>query len=68
VASRINPKPGNGITCLVGDGRCPIVDTWWQTETGGILSAIAGRRSQAGFGDQALFRLQAGTVGDKGET
>ena len=22
---------------MVGDGRCPIVDTWWQTETGGIL-------------------------------
>ena len=22
---------------VVGDGRCPIVDTWWQTETGGIL-------------------------------
>src|SRR5206468_8906308 len=23
--------------CVVGDQRCPIVDTWWQTETGGIL-------------------------------
>ena len=23
----------------VGDSRCPIVDTWWQTETGGILIA-----------------------------
>ena len=23
----------------VGDARCPIVDTWWQTETGGILIA-----------------------------
>ena len=22
---------------MVGEGRCPIVDTWWQTETGGIM-------------------------------
>ena len=27
----------------VGDGRCPIVDTWWQTETGGILMTPAAR-------------------------
>ncbi|XP_074643695.1 acetyl-coenzyme A synthetase 2-like, mitochondrial [Tubulanus polymorphus] len=31
---------------VVGDGRCPIVDTWWQTETGGIL--ISPRPSEAG--------------------
>jgi acetyl-CoA synthetase len=36
-ASRSTPRPGSGTTSVVGDGRCPIVDTWWQTETGGIL-------------------------------
>ena len=36
-ASRSIPKPGNGIIDVVGDSRCPIVDTWWQTETGGIM-------------------------------
>ena len=36
-ASRSTPKPGCGTTACVGEQRCPIVDTWWQTETGGIL-------------------------------
>ena len=35
--SRSTPKPGCGITSNVGHEKCPIVDTWWQTETGGIL-------------------------------
>ena len=36
-ASRSIPKRGSGITQHIGGGRCPIVDTWWQTETGGIM-------------------------------
>ena len=36
-ASRSIRKPGNGITASSATSRCPIVDTWWQTETGGIL-------------------------------
>ncbi len=36
-ASRSIRKPGNGTHRVVGEDRCPIVDTWWQTETGGIL-------------------------------
>jgi acetyl-CoA synthetase len=35
--SRSIPKPGMWYHNVVGNGRCPIVDTWWQTETGGIL-------------------------------
>ena len=35
--SRSTPKPGCGITMSSARARCPIVDTWWQTETGGIL-------------------------------
>jgi acetyl-CoA synthetase len=34
-ASRSTPRPGSGTTRNIGGGRCPIVDTWWQTETGG---------------------------------
>jgi acyl-coenzyme A synthetase/AMP-(fatty) acid ligase len=30
-------KPGNWYHELVGKKNCPIVDTWWQTETGGIM-------------------------------
>ena len=37
VGEPINPEAWLWYYNVVGDGRCPIVDTWWQTETGGIL-------------------------------
>ena len=37
VGEPINPEAWMWYRNIVGDGRCPIVDTWWQTETGGIL-------------------------------
>ena len=37
VGEPINPEAWNWYNDIVGDKRCPIVDTWWQTETGGIL-------------------------------
>jgi acetyl-CoA synthetase len=37
VGEPINPEAWEWYYRVVGDGRCPIVDTWWQTETGGIL-------------------------------
>jgi len=37
VGEPINPEAWMWYYNVVGDGRCPIVDTWWQTETGGIL-------------------------------
>jgi acetyl-CoA synthetase len=43
VGEPINPEAWEWYHRVVGDGRCPIVDTWWQTETGGILvSALPG--------------------------
>ncbi len=43
VGEPINPEAWEWYWRVVGDGRCPIVDTWWQTETGGILiSPLAG--------------------------
>ena len=36
VGEPINPEAWNWYYDVVGDGRCPIVDTWWQTETGGV--------------------------------
>jgi acetyl-CoA synthetase len=35
----INPEAWMWYYKTIGDSRCPIVDTWWQTETGGILIA-----------------------------
>ncbi len=37
VGEPINPEAWEWFYHVVGDARCPIVDTWWQTETGGIL-------------------------------
>ena len=37
VGEPINPEAWEWYYTVVGDSRCPIVDTWWQTETGGIL-------------------------------
>lgn len=37
VGEPINPEAWRWYYDVVGEGRCPIVDTWWQTETGGIL-------------------------------
>lgn len=37
VGEPINPEAWNWYNEVIGEGRCPIVDTWWQTETGGIM-------------------------------
>ena len=37
VGEPINPEAWEWYYHLVGEGRCPLVDTWWQTETGGIM-------------------------------
>lgn len=43
VGEPINASAWQWYFDLVGEGRCPVVDTWWQTETGGIMiSALAG--------------------------
>jgi acetyl-CoA synthetase len=39
VGEPINPEVWRWYHDVVGEGRCPVVDTWWQTETGGILIA-----------------------------
>jgi acetyl-CoA synthetase len=37
VGEPINPEAWEWYHKIVGEGRCPIVDTWWQTETGGVM-------------------------------
>lgn len=47
VGEPINPEAWNWYHDIVGDSRCPIVDTWWQTETGGIMiSPLPGAMKQ----------------------
>lgn len=49
VGEPINPEAWNWYHRVVGDGRCPIVDTWWQTETGGILISAQSKFSTATY-------------------
>ena len=62
VGEPINPEAWLWYHRVVGDGRVPIVDTWWQTETGGILiTPLPGATAlEAGLGDAAVLRRQAG--------
>jgi len=70
VGEPINPEAWLWYHRVVGDSRCPIVDTWWQTETGGILisplpGAIAQKPGSATlpfFGVQPQIVDQNGTV------
>ena len=58
VGEPINPEAWMWYREVIGGNRCPIVDTWWQTETGHIMiCAAAGRdRDQARIGDAAVSR------------
>ena len=62
VGEPINPDAWRWYHEVVGDGRCTVVDTWWQTETGGIMITPIARRhaDQAGLGDPAVLRRDAG--------
>ncbi len=70
VGEPINPEAWEWYHRVVGDDRCPIVDTWWQTETGGILITPLPRRHQAEarLGDAAVLRHQAGACRRRGQS
>ncbi|MEM6286270.1 MAG: acetate--CoA ligase [Bacteroidota bacterium] len=70
VGEPINPEAWRWYHEVVGDGRCPIVDTWWQTETGGIMivglpGAVGQKPGSAGlpfFGIQPRIVDQGGAL------
>jgi acetyl-CoA synthetase len=68
VGEPINPEAWEWYYHVVGDGRCPIVDTWWQTETGGILiTPLAGAtKLKPGSATRPFFGVVPGIVDDKG--
>jgi acetyl-CoA synthetase len=69
VGEPINPEAWEWYHRIVGDGRCPIVDTWWQTETGGILiTPLPGAtKLKPGSATRPFFGCQPALVDDKGE-
>jgi acetyl-CoA synthetase len=68
VGEPINPEAWEWYHRVVGDGRCPIVDTWWQTETGGILiTPLPGAtRLKPGSATRPFFGVKPALVDDKG--
>jgi acetyl-CoA synthetase len=69
VGEPINPEAWEWYHRVVGEGRCPIVDTWWQTETGGIMitplpGAIA---LKPGSATKPFFGVLPEIVGPTGE-
>jgi acetyl-CoA synthetase len=68
VGEPINPEAWEWYYRVVGDSRCPIVDTWWQTETGGILiSPLPGATDlKPGSATKPLFGIQLAIVDGDG--
>ncbi len=68
VGEPINPEAWEWYHRVVGDERCPIVDTWWQTETGGILiTPLPGATAlKPGSATTPFFGVQPALVDDKG--
>ena len=69
VGEPINPEAWRWYYDVVGEGRCPIVDTWWQTETGGaMISPIPGATAlKPGSATKPLPGVQPQLVDDKGD-
>ena len=68
VGEPINPEARMWYHRVIGKGRCPIVDTWWQTETGGILiSALPGAHTlKPGSASRPFFGVEPVVLRDDG--
>lgn len=68
VGEPINPEAWEWYYNKIGDGRCPIVDTWWQTETGGFMIApLPGAiELKAGSATKPFFGVQPALVDNEG--
>ena len=69
VGEPINPEAWEWYYRVVGEERCPIVDTWWQTETGGVLiSALPGATDlKPGSATRPLFGVKPALVDNDGK-
>jgi len=69
VGEPINPEAWRWYYDVVGEGRCPIIDTWWQTETGGcmITTLPAAHDMKPGSAGKPFFGVRPQLVGSDGE-
>ena len=70
VGEPINPEAWEWYHKVIGERRCPIVDTWWQTETGGVMIApLPGATPlKPGSATHPMFGVVPALVDDKGTT
>jgi acetyl-CoA synthetase len=68
VGEPINPEAWEWYYHVVGDARCPIVDTWWQTETGGhLITPLPGATDlKPGSASKPFFGVQPAIVDEQG--
>ena len=68
VGEPINPEAWEWYYHVVGDARCPVVDTWWQTETGGVMiTPLPGcTRLKPGSATRPLFGVEPVLVDPEG--
>ncbi|MBT3308205.1 MAG: acetate--CoA ligase [Gammaproteobacteria bacterium] len=68
VGEPINPEAWEWYYNVVGEGRCPIVDTWWQTETGGhLITPLPGAHPlKPGAASRPFFGVQPVLLDDEG--
>ncbi len=68
VGEPINPEAWEWYYHIVGDGRCPIVDTWWQTETGGhLITPLPGAHAlKPGSASRPFFGVEPAIVDAEG--
>ena len=69
VGEPINPEAWEWYFREVGKERCPIIDTWWQTETGGIMMTplISNSSIKPGCATQPMFGVQPVLLDEKGK-
>ncbi|MGU3308344.1 acetate--CoA ligase [Pseudomonas sp. M5A4_2d] len=69
VGEPINPEAWDWYFNAVGEQRCPIVDTWWQTETGGIMLSplVSAQRIKPGCATQPMFGIQPVLLDEQGK-
>ena len=70
VGEPINPEAWEWYFHNVGEGRCPIIDTWWQTETGGamIVPLPGATKMKPGAGSHPFFGIEPALVDANGKT
>ncbi|KJS37958.1 MAG: acetyl-CoA synthetase [Hyphomonas sp. BRH_c22] len=70
VGEPINPEAWEWYFHTVGEGRCPIIDTWWQTETGGtMIVPLPGTTDmKPGAGSHPFFGVKPALVDAEGQT